>query len=298
MAICFYNGKYQADEESHIAITDRGYTLGDGLFETLPIIAGNIIALKAHLTRLSHSAKKIALLLPDFLLNYDKVEIILKKLMALNHYHSHLTLAIRITISRASTKRGLAFTTDPVTPYQTNTLITITPYTINHKPKRLHLDDDAIRYSNSCLTTHKTLSYLPNILLQHQAQLLGFDDGIYINEYKHICATSCANIFLLINGKILTPTISSGILAGITRALLIQLLKEKQQIILETEISKRQLLNADAVFITNSLHGIMPVSAVDNRQFTNELVERYLEKLKKQFIESVWQQINLQKVAQ
>lgn len=124
-----------------------------------------------------------------------------------------------------------------------------------------------IKNSTSKLTYIKSMNYLENILEREEALEKGYNEVIFLNEKGYVSEGSFSNIFAVKNNVIFTPKISSGLLPGVVRNHLI-----KNYDVIEKEVSLDDIINADEIFITNSLLGIMGVSKFENRILTENKI--------------------------
>jgi 4-amino-4-deoxychorismate lyase len=135
------------------------------------------------------------------------------------------------------------------------------------------------RTTNPLLLSCKSINYLENLLAREQAAREGFDDALFIGAAGRLSETSRANLFLLRNGRILTPDLGCGLLDGVIRQWVLA------NFTVETGcFDLAELLAADAVFVTNSVIGIQPVAAIGNQSYSDSSVvqairRRYLEQV-------------------
>ena len=108
----------------------------------------------------------------------------------------------------------------------------------------------------------------------------GFKDTLFLNEKGYVTETSCANIFIVKNNKIYTPKISCGLLNGIIRMWVVKTFS-----VIETELTLEDIKNADEIFLTNSLMGIMKVNRFEDKNYKNSDIIKSVEKAYKMEIE-------------
>ena len=130
------------------------------------------------------------------------------------------------------------------------------------------------------LTSIKSTNYIENILEKQKASKNGYNDVVFFNEKGFVSETSCANIFIVKDNKIVTPHKNDGLLGGIIRNWILVNFD-----VCEKSITKEELENADEVFLTNSLMGIMSVNKLNNIKFRlrdkSEIITEAYEKVKK-----------------
>lgn len=124
-----------------------------------------------------------------------------------------------------------------------------------------------IKNSTSKLTYIKSMNYLENILEREEALEEGYNESVFLNEKGYVCEGSFSNIFIVKNDIIFTPEVSSGLIPGVVRNYII-----KNYDVIEKEIRLDDIINADEIFVTNSLLGIMGVSKFENRILTENKI--------------------------
>ena len=248
----WHDGTIISDSETILSVKDRGASLGDGVFETLPCFNGHAFLKNAHIARMKNSAARLSL---PF--NQEAVEKAIDQLAKANQDPG----IIRVTLSRGEGQRGLAFP-DPMKPHLFATRSSWSE-TLAFGTMRLHIS--TIRRNSTSLTSsHKTLSYLDNVMAYHEAQQNNADDALMLDEHAHLACTSMANLFALSGRELLTPSKSGAILPGIMRALIIDIAPSLGVSVIEKPMHLRDLLAADIVFSSNSVRFMTQVSAIDD----------------------------------
>jgi branched-chain amino acid aminotransferase len=163
---------------------------------------------------------------------------------------------LRITLTRGPGVRGLAAEAS-----RPSLLITLSPWTSKMLFAPVMLSTSSIRRNETSPASRlKTLSYVDNIFAAREAASIHCDDALFLNHRGLIASTTIANIFVLRDGLIATPRTSDGVLAGIARKKLLELPNAE-----ERPVTLPELLDADAVFLTNSLRLMRPVHSLDGR---------------------------------
>ena len=255
--LIYLNGSLVREDEAKISVFDRGFLYGDGLFETMRAYAGKIFRLKNHLRRLFHSAAMISLTIPKG--KKEMSEIICRTLAVNNLKEAY----IRLTVSRGRGGTG-PDVTDNLRP---TVIVTVKPlphyfhrwYEEGMKAILVEMKRDEI----SPLSRIKSLNYLPTVLARLEIKNKGADEGIMLNTRGHLAEGTVSNIFLVSEGKVITPSVKSGILPGITRAAILELIPQLGIEISEREIEVRELREAGESFLTNSLREVVPLTQVD-----------------------------------
>lgn len=261
MQYSYLNGEFIPENQARISIQDRGLLLADGLFTTLRCYQGKPFALKAHWQRLNNGA---SLLRIPFLVSFEQLQSDCQKLLRLNALLD-CDSSLRITLTRGPGPRGLNLPTH-LTPsfiIQNNALATLV-----HAPAQL-IANEVYPVPVTPLSAFKTLSYTDRIMAREHAISQGYTDVLLLNSAREIVSTSAANIFMVINQKLYTPQLTSGIVKGIMREFILQLAEQTSSLISVhcTSLRLSDLRMADEVFLTNSLIEIQPVSRFEHTYF-------------------------------
>ncbi|MFG1426681.1 aminotransferase class IV [Roseixanthobacter glucoisosaccharinicivorans] len=244
--IVWLNGALVDHTAARVAPDDRGFTLGDGLFETVRARNGALWHMHAHLARLAAGARVLGLPLPQVDLTAAA-----RAVLEANTLSDGV---VRITLSRGSGPRGVL---PPAKPEPT-LLITAAPATPPAPPARLIIARVTRRNELSPLHAVKSLNYLDNILARQEAAAQGADDALLLNTRGRVAESTIANLFVVIGNMVLTPPVCDGALPGIMRA---EVLREHGS---EATLSVEDLAQAQEMFLTSSL-GIRSVSHLDGR---------------------------------
>jgi branched-chain amino acid aminotransferase len=254
-------------DESRISPRDRGFALGDGIFETMRTLHGDILWLDLHLDRLGASARVIAL--PLSWTPADLREAIAQTLAA-NQLADGAVLRPQGGVVRLSVSRGVPETRGLLPSTQTVPTLVIDAQPFQGYPAPLYergmtaVTSEIVRNERSPLSGIKSLGYLENIMARQQAADRGADEAVLRNTIGELACASAANLFIISNRRLLTPDRASGALPGITAQIVMERLAGT--IGLEpgrTRIVPQQLVRADEALLTNSLLGIMPLCAID-----------------------------------
>lgn len=261
------NGKLVLKKDANIPIISKGFMFGHGLFETIKIHHGKPIFIEEHLNRLKDSSKKIGIEVEE---SFNDIKKRCKELISANNLSFG---AVKILYTKDLEGYTLVISTRE------------TSYTHDKYEKGFSLCfSDVKRNPHSILTYIKSNNYLENILAREKAVNKGFDEVVFLNVYNKICEGCISNIFFIKNKKIYTPSIDFGILPGIMRDKIIKLINKLGYDIIVSEFEKDDLLQADEVFITNSLMDIMPVSKIEDKKFdlcNNEITQLLMENFKR-----------------
>lgn len=257
-----FNGSIE--ENPHISVFDHGFLFGDSVYEVITTHKNKPIFLKEHLNRLTNSAKGISLAIP-----YDQkwfVREVDKTVQAAGNDESY----IRIVVTRGVGDIDI----DPSSCQNPNVLIYVMPikeYSPDNYSKGINIALVSIkRNPKEALNPGiKTGNYLNNVLAKMEANKLGAKDALMLSPAGFLTECTTSNIFLVQGGRILTPSLDCGILAGITRTVVIRLAKENGLPVEEGQWPPETLEKVDEIFITGTLKKIMPVTQLDGRSVKN-----------------------------
>ena len=257
--LLWVNGELLPVGESVLKPLDRGFTLGDGLFETLRVRGDTVLGIERHLLRLRVGAAVLGLSpLPKA---KDLKDAITKTLTA----NGLTEAAVRLTISRGVPKRrGLLPEPEP------NPSMVIHAERFTGYPAELYdrgaraVISGIRRNEHSPLARVKSLNYLDNVLARQEAEARGVDDALLLNTAGDLACASAANLFLLLDGALVTPSVASGALPGTVRELVTAELAPPIGLkVVERVVRPEELGAAHEVFLTNALMGIVPLTVVD-----------------------------------
>lgn len=246
-----WNSKIIAKENFYISPDNRSFRYGDGFFETMKIVNGNILLAQYHFTRFFSSLQLLSFDVPAlFTPAYFTTQV--QNLLAKN---KHSALArVRLVVYRGN--GGLY---DPENHYPNFVMQSWPlPDTINELNTN-GLDIDIYtkaRKTNDSFSMVKSNNYLAYAMAALWAKKMKINDCLILNAFDNICDSTIANIFIVQNNIIKTPALTEGCINGVARAYLIECCKKDNIPITETTISPRDLLQASEVFLTNAVAGI------------------------------------------
>ncbi len=284
--LIYINGALVLREEARISPLDRGILYGYGLFETMRSYGGHVFSLDRHLARLMHSAGKIGI---DAGLDHVALEQAIYKTLEANERPD---ARIRLTVLAGEGERGL---TPPIPGMLTIIIVAeelVLPSPRTYKEGLCAVVVGTRRNSRSLLSGIKSINYLDSLVAQSEAVTAGADQAILLNDRGFVAECSTSNIFLVVGGKLLTPSVESGILPGVTREMVLELARGLGITARVGEIPLNDLLRADEAFMTNSIIEVMPITAVDGKPVGSGTVGEITEKLMGAYRELVLQQGN------
>lgn len=275
--IVLLNGKFMPEADAVVPLNDRGFLLGDGLFETVRVANGKPFRLAQHLERLTRGAEFLKIPLPFAPREIQKFAEQLVR-------HNELAeAALRVMLTRGPGARGysvknsgpatLAMTLQPLPPVDPDEPLQWSLITSSHRIP-----------AGDALAAFKTTSKVLNVLARAEAEEKGADEALLLNTNGEVAETAGGNIFWIYQDQVCTVPTGRGVLPGITRAVVLEIC---QSLGLETNkriIKPENLRNAAGIFVTQSALGIIPVAAFDGlpvapSPLVNQLAGAYQEML-------------------
>ncbi|WP_329276802.1 aminotransferase class IV [Streptomyces sp. NBC_00691] len=245
------NGGLHDAETALVSVLDHGLTVGDGIFETVKAVRGETFALTLHLERLTRSARGLGLPDPDL----DEVRRACAAVLDANPMElGRLRITYTGGLSPLGSERGDAGASLVVGLGETgrradSTAVITVPWTRNER---------------GALTGLKTTSYAENVVALARARERGASEALFANTVGQLCEGTGSNVFVVVDGRIHTPPVSSGCLAGITRALAVEWTGAQ-----ETDLPLDVLESADEIFLTSTLRDVQAVHRVDGRELSS-----------------------------
>ena len=261
-AMIYINGEFYPEHEAKVSVFDHGFLYGDGIYETLRTYNGKLFCFEEHYNRLKSSAEIIGLNLKisciELLAAVEQT--ILKNQLS--------EARVRITISRGEGPIGL----DPDLCKSPTIVIMASefePYSpeVYEKGIKLIVSKTVRNHSLAINPEAKTLNFLNNILAKIEAKKAGAYEALMLNYEGYVAEATIANVFMIKDGVLNTPSLDVGILNGITRQLVIDCAKVLQIEVRESMFTIDDLLQADEVFLTNTSGEVIPVSQIDKTSF-------------------------------
>ena len=250
----------------HLSVADRGFQLGDGVFETLRARGGRVTELAEHLGRLRHSAEGLDIVLPpdtEGRLRTGIDELLRSEDLA----GPDGDASIRITVSRgAFPGRGLLPQVEGIMPTVAVQAWPVSPPPPGHLEDGLHVVASAVRRDpENPLVTLKTTSRADYVHARLEARRAGADDAVFLTIDGYLSEATTANIFLVRDDELATPALDCAILPGTTRSWVLAWAARAGLRTNEGWLTTRDLAEADEAFVCSSVAGILPVTRFDDR---------------------------------
>ena len=286
MAVVYLNGRYVQAERAKVSAFDRGFSYGDGLFETIRTYNGWVFALERHLGRLKKGADQIGI---PFEGDAGAWRRVMSALLRRNRLQT-VDASFRLTVTRGSdVLRSLLPSDEPSSP---TLLLVARPLDAGIAERQ--------QAGVGAMTVHwgdpfnplqiKSLDYLYNMLATSQAKREGAQEALFVGVDGCVIEGATSNVFSVSQGLLTTPPESSGLLPGITREVVIELAKGECVTVHEAPVPLEALLSADEAFLTGSLREITPLIVINGSRIgsgspgsvTRRLQRRYREAVEKE----------------
>ncbi|MBH51580.1 MAG: hypothetical protein CL785_00285 [Chloroflexi bacterium] len=272
--IASVNGTLLYEHESTVSILDRGFTLADGVFETMVAKNTNVFRLDQHLQRLKKGSELLGIVIP-------KIEELKNQLISVLDANKLPYSVIRFTVSRGyDYQRGLNVHADTLPTI----VIRVSP---RNKPNIAGISvslSSIRRNEGSPVSKIKSLSYVDGVIAKQLAHDMGFDDAILLNNAGYIACATSSNVFLVKNKCLITPSLSNGVLEGVTRSIVLESAKSIGLNVYEESVLP-DFNTVNEMFMTNIVSGIVPIVSVDGvfigsgsiGPISNQLFNIYIE---------------------
>jgi branched-chain amino acid aminotransferase len=260
------DGRLMPADGLHISAFDRGFQLGDGIFETLRARAGHPTELAEHIARLRASAAGLDIALPD---DVDvQLTAGIAELLAANGFDGPAgDVSLRVTVSRGAFRgRGLLPPDEQVPPTIAIQAWPIVPTPAGHLDSGLHLIASAVRRDPANpLVTLKTVSRADYVYARLEARRAGADDALFLTIDGHLSEGTTSNIFLVRTApdgalELATPSLDCAILPGTTRSWLLAWGARVGLRPVEARLDPSELAAAEEAFLSSSVAGVLPVT--------------------------------------
>lgn len=259
--VVYIDGKFYPKSEAKISVYDHGLLYGDGVFEGIRAYNGIVFKLKEHIDRLYKGANSLMMKIP--MTKNEMIKAVLETLKKNNLKDSY----IRLVVTRGVGDLGI----DPRKCPKPTIFIVTEPMLRIHNPeakeKGMKTIISWVKRDPVDATSHeiKSMNYLNSILGKIEANMAGVDEAICLNKEGFICEGVGENIFMVKEGKIITPPISSGALDGITRTAIMRLAEKLGYTVMEKNITPNELFNADEAFFTGTATEVISVVEINKR---------------------------------
>ena len=277
----FLNDKFIPKEEVRISPFNRGFLFGDGVYEVIPAYNSIPFLLEDHLLRLERSLHETNIKKP---LYWDQLRSLILELVEKNQY-ANQSIYIQITRGEDEFRSHIPSSGLKSTMFISSNELLINPYRLNPSLQGLKVEiAEDPRWKRSDI---KATTLLSNVMALDGAKDEGSDEVIFFLE-GHVTEAAASNVFAVFDSQVITTPESNKILSGITRKHVLSLLELKNINCVQENISVKDLLRADEIWLTSSTKEIQPVHMIDKITLKkippkdaiwNQLLSSYLDKL-------------------
>lgn len=243
------DGSLVDPDEATVSVFDHGFTVGDGVFETLRTIGGRPFAVRRHLERLRRSAERLGVdvPLPDHALRDVVDEVVAATALD----EARLRITVTGGVGAPGSGRGggsptLVVVAGELAPWPPETTAVTVPWPCNEL---------------SALAGVKTTSFAENVHALAEARKVGASEAIRPNTRGHLCEGTGTNVFVVLDGELVTPPLMAGCLPGVTRALVLEVVPEAD----EDDVPMPRLPEASEVLLTSTTRDVQPLRMLDGR---------------------------------
>lgn len=255
----WHDGRVVGPDEPVVSAVDHGLTVGDGVFETCAVYDGRVFALSRHLARLARSAAGLGLAAPDEARIHEGIAAVLAATPDAGR--------LRITVTDGPGPLG-SFREPPDSARQT-VLVVAGPAAPASTARAVRVP--WVRNERSAVAGLKTTSYAENVVALAAARERGADEAILANTTGELCEGTASNVFVERGGELVTPHLSSGCLAGITRELVLEWgseaglpIREAEPGELRFDVLEEVIDGAAQLALAGSIRNLVPVVALDD----------------------------------
>jgi branched-chain amino acid aminotransferase len=277
------DGRLLPPARARISVFDRGFLYGDSIYEVLRTYGGEPFELEAHLRRLRRSAALIGLRLP---LSMARLR---ARLAAALRAAGNRESYVRLIVTRGEGPIGL----DPALAVHPHVIVLVRP--LHPPPAEVYARGVSIRVVDvrrnlrqAIDPAAKTGNYLNNVLALREARARGGYEALMLDARGRVAEGSTSNVFAVFGRRVATPPLD-GILAGVTRDLVLKLARKLGHPAEERPLRRADLLRADELFLTSTLREVVPIARVDGRrvgrgapgEITRRLLEAFRERARR-----------------
>jgi 4-amino-4-deoxychorismate lyase len=250
-----------------ISAFDRGLQYGDGLFETIAVAGMRPCLWKRHYQRLQTGGERLGIPIPEPATLFNEIE---------HEIGSNRKGVIKVIVTRGEGNRGYRVDQNAAT----TRIVHFSPWP--NYPDTAWISGVAVRVCttrlgyNPILAGIKHLNRLEQVMARREWDDIGISEGLMLDADRHVIEGTMTNIFMFKNGMVHTPDLSACGVAGVMRGLVLDVAEELGIEVNIRQITLPELLQADSLFLTNSLIGTWPICEIDGKKFTLDYINQNL----------------------
>jgi branched-chain amino acid aminotransferase len=272
---CNYNGHLISIYEPAVSFANRAFRYGDSLFETIRVINGKIMFMTDHLRRIKIGMTVLRMNIPSEF-NVDNISRLTSELIQKNNIADDAR--VRLTIFRNEGGFYAPHTNEISFLIEAEDLEHRGGYNLNEKGFAVDVFHDIKKHKNK-LSNLKTGNALIYVLAGIYKKDIKMDDCLIINEDGNVCESISSNIFIVKNGALYTPALSEGCIEGVMRKQVVDIAQQHRILCYEITLAFNTLMNADEMFLCNSIQGIRWIEKYKTKIYQSKLAAFFVEKL-------------------
>lgn len=275
--VAYVNGLYQNMREACVNIEDRGYQFSDGVYEVCEIRGERLVDMPRHLTRLQRSLSELRISMP---MPLKALAIVMHEVVRRNRIHYGI---VYLQITRGVARRDHAFPSAAIRPSVVVTARSLN-FAKNQATAAKGIAVITVPENRWPRVDIKSVSLLPNVLAKQAARDQGAYEAWYVDPQGFVTEGSSSNAWIVTaKGSVVTRSAESGILSGITRAVLMEVLAALQIKLEERPFTAAEALQAVEAFVTSASQIVMPVVSIDNHPIGGGVPGTISQRLREEF---------------
>ncbi|MBN8982087.1 MAG: D-amino-acid transaminase [Rhizobiales bacterium] len=275
--IAYVNGRYRDIRDASVNIEDRGYQFSDGVYEVCEVRGGKIVDLPRHMTRLQRSLRELQIAMP---MQLTSLEAVIHEVTRRNRVTYGI---VYLQVTRGVARRDHAFPAQAVRPAVVVTARSLN-FDKNQETAARGIGVITIPENRWPRVDIKSVALLPNVLAKQQAREKGAYEAWFVDSDGHVTEGASSNAWIVTgDGKVVTRSADQGILAGVTRAVLRDVIASLQMSLEERPFTPAEAYGAAEAFVTASSQIVMPVVTIDSRPVADGKPGPVATRLREQF---------------
>jgi D-alanine transaminase len=261
--IAYVNGHYLPLAEATVNVEDRGYQLSDGVYEVCEVRGGRLVDERSHLARLDRSLAALAMPQP---MSRAALGVVLRETMRRNRVRDGF---VYLQVTRGVARRDHAFPTAPTTPSLVVTARNVDP-SVNEKMAANGIAVVTMPDQRWARVDIKSIALLPNVMGKQAARAQGAREAWFVDQAGRVTEGASSNAWIVSrDGKLVTRQLGRDILQGISRTVLLDVIKAQGLQVEERAFTVEEVYGAREAFITSATQVVMPVVRIDGRPVGN-----------------------------
>lgn len=275
--IAYVNGQYRTMRDACVNVEDRGYQFSDGVYEVCEIRGGRLVDMPRHMARLQRSLSELRIEMP---MSLAALTAVMREVVRRNRVSYGI---VYLQVTRGVARRDHAFPQHPVRP---SVVVTARPLNLakNEATAAKGIAVITVPENRWPRVDIKSVSLLPNVLAKQAAREQGAYEAWYVDQSGLVTEGSSSNAWIVTKqGSVVTRSAESGILSGITRSVLLEVMEALQVRFEERPFSPAEALEAAEAFVTSASQIVMPVVSIDGRPVGNGAPGQLARRLREEF---------------